>query len=597
MNKALQVYKNQGLLELIRRIIRYFVIKILKIDLYNIRYRAWLKKTQPNYAKLQIQKFEYNPKISLLVPVYNVEKQWLEKAVESVKNQIYTNWELCITDDASTLEYIWPYLQKLAADDERIKISRNEKNSHISVTTNNSLKFATGEWIGLLDNDDEYSPETLFEVVQQLNKNKDLALIYTDEDKILMNGKRAFPILKPDWSPETLMSIMFIAHAFFKKNVIDEIDGFRKGFEGSQDYDLVLRFTEKIRPDQIFHITKILYHWRAISGSTADSYSVKSYAHVAAKKALEETISRRNLNASVLDGLTSPSFRIKYEIKNNPKISILIPTRNRHDLVKTCIESIKNKTSYKNYEIILVDNNSDNPESLEYFETLKKELIVISYPHEFNFSAINNFAAKHASGQILLFLNNDTEVITSEWLTAMIEYAQQKEIGAVGALLLYPNMTVQHAGVILGIHEKENERVAGHSHKGLPFSQNGYLDRIKLIQNISAVTGACLMIRKSLFEDVGGFNEKDLGVAFNDIDLCLRLLQKGYRNVYSPFAQLYHYESLSRGKENDPKKVARFLKETKYVREHWMKYILNDPYYNPNLSRTKENFALRLFEK
>jgi GT2 family glycosyltransferase len=389
---------------------------------------------------------------------------------------------------------------------------------------------------------------------------------------------------------------MYTCHfGVYRKKIIDEIGGFRKGYEGCQDYDLVLRLTEKT--DKIYHIPKILYHWRKIPGSTSERYEAKSYAEKNSKKALREAMKRRGIKGEVVDGLFRSSFRIKREIKGTPKVSIIIPTKDKVDVLRRCLTSIVEKTSYPNYEIAVVDNNSREEETLEYLRSINKRrnIRVLNYKRPFNFSSINNFAAKNVDSEFLLFLNNDTEVISNEWLSAMLEHAQRKEVGAVGCKLLYPDNSIQHAGVILGITGIPGQRgVAGHSHKYLPDGFHGYFGRPHIIHNLSAVTAACMMMRKEVFEEVGSFDEK-LTVAFNDVDLCLRIRENGYLIVYTPFAVLYHHESMSRGYEDTPEKQARFLKEVKYVRDKWGHIIdKGDPYYNPNLTLEREDFSIRV---
>lgn len=565
------------------------------------QYEIWLKNNQFWKNDLvqivkNCQNFKYQPLISVVIPVYNVEEIWLNKAVESVRKQIYHNWEICLVDDASTSKHIKPLLNKYKKLDDRIKVKFCIENQHISLATNEGIKISKGEYITFLDNDDEISIDALYEVVKILNQNPKLDFIYSDEDKLNMHGNREQPLFKPDWSPETTLSMMYTTHlSVYRKSVIDKIGGLRKGYEGSQDYDLVLRATEVIDPKNIHHIPKILYHWRMIPGSTAVSYSEKNYAHMAAQKSLEDTVKRRKIKGKIVKGLTPTVFRLKRDILNNEKVSIIIPTYNRHDLLKVCINSIEKKTTYKNYEIIVVSNNSNDPETFKYFDKIKDKHKVIEYNKPFNFAAINNFASKRASGEHLLFLNNDMEVISEEWLGAMLEHSQLPEVGTVGALLLYPNNTIQHAGVILGIGGVGGVGgVAGHSHKYFLESDYGYISRIKAIQNISAVTGACLMVKKSVFEEVGGYEER-LEVSFNDVDLCLKIMTKGYRNIYTPYAKLYHYESISRGDPNrNPKELKRFQREIMYMRDKWGELLDNDPYYNINLTKEREDFGINI---
>jgi len=544
--------------------------------------------------KNQINDFKYTPKISIITPVYNVDKIWLEKAINSVIKQIYENWELCLVDDASTKKYIKIVMDKYQRKDHRIKVKYLKENQGISGASNEALSLATGEFVGFLDHDDELTINALFEVVKLLQKHPDADMIYSDEDKIDTKGKLSDPYFKPDWSPDLFLSNMYTCHfGVYRREILEEIKGFRKGFEGSQDYDLVLRFTEKT--NKIYHIPKVLYHWRKLPNSTAAIYEVKGYADLNARKALEDALKRRGIKGKILPGMFPSSFRIKREIIGNPKVSIIIPTKDKVNVLKKCIESIKNKTNYKYYEIIIVDNNSKDKRTINYLKNISYSNIkVLKYEKPFNFSAINNFAVRNSNSEYLLFLNNDTEVISDEWLSSMLEHAQRKEVGAVGCKLLYTDNRIQHAGVILGIKGNGEVGVAGHSHRGISNIDKGYFGRPHIIHNLSCVTAACMMMRRDVFEKVGGFDE-NLAVAFNDVDLCLKVREKGYLIVYTPYSVLYHYESLSRGYENTPEKQKRFLKEIKYIRKKWSKVIdQGDPYYNPNLSLNREDFSIKI---
>ena len=500
-----------------------------------------------------------------------------------MRNQFYDNWELCLHDDASTkVETVQCLKNWQARGDTRIKISFGQENQHISGASNEALKMATGEFIALLDNDDELAPNALFENVKLLNSHPEADFIYSDEDKIDAQGNRTDPFFKPEWSPHLFQSIMYTCHlGVYRKKIVDEIGGFRKGYEGSQDYDLVLRFIEKTDRHNIFHIPKILYHWRTIAGSTAGSSTAKNYAYVAAKKALNDHLVRNNIAGEVLDAKFRGSYRVKKKIIGYPKVSIIIPFKDQVYVLKTCITSIIRKTSYKNYEIILVNNQSRKQETLKYLKSLQGNSVfkVISYDKPFNYSAINNYAVQQAEGEYILLLNNDTEVISAGWLEALLEQAQGQEVGAVGARLLFPNDTLQHAGVVLGIGS-----VASHAFRHFPGDHHGYFAYPHIIRNCCGVTAACLMMKKSLFEEIGGLDEDNLSVAYNDVDLCLRLLEKGYYNIYTPYAELYHYESLSRGyefeedlKRKDPEKFRRVQQEVAYLKNKWAKYIDNDP--------------------
>lgn len=594
--KSLITIKTQGPKEFVKKAIRFVQLRAFNKSRGH-DYEIWVKNhthTEADYSRMkeEVKEFSYQPKISVVIPVYNVDEEWLRKAIDSVKAQVYENWELCIVDDCSPKPHVKEVLKAYENEntDGKMKFYYSPENLHISLSSNKGLEMSTGEFVTFLDHDDEIPREALFEVVKLLNENRDLDFIYSDEDLMTLDGDRVNPIFKPDWSPETALSMMYTTHlGVYRTELAKEVGGYRKGFEGSQDFDFVLRFTEKIEANRIAHIPQVLYHWRMIPGSTAMSYSEKSYARDAARKAVAEAIERRNIKGHVEDGLTLYSFRVKREIEGNPKVAIIIPAHNRADLVKVCIESIEQKTTYTNYEIVLVDNNSDDPESLKYFEEVGRKHTLLRYPHPFNYSAINNFAVRHTESDYILFLNNDTEVINDDWLESMLELAQLPEIGAVGAKLIYPNEKIQHAGIILGLGG-----YAAHSHRFFNADEHGYMGRISIISNVSAVTGACLLVRRSYFDEVGGFNEQDLGVAYNDVDLCIKLMDKGCRNVYTPFAELYHYESVSRGQEDTEEKIIRFEKEKKYLYETWKKYIDNDPYYNPNLTRDREDFGINI---
>lgn len=553
-------------------------------------YNDWILKNEQLNTELikeELKSFEYKPKISLLVPVYNVKAGWLDKCIGSVANQLYENWELCIHDDASTQNETLNCLKAWEAkNDPRIKISYGKQNQHISLASNDALKMAAGEFIALLDNDDELAPNALFENVKLLNRYPEADMTYSDEDKIGEDGARFDPSFKPDWSKDYFLSIMYTCHlGVYRKNIVDQIGGFRKGYEGSQDYDLVLRFIEN-SPNKIYHIPKILYHWRTLKTSAAGSSSAKSYAYVAAKQALSDYLERNQIDGSVEDGAAPGIYRVKRKILGSPRVTIIIPFRDLSSVLKRCVDSIKNKTSYKNYEIILVNNRSKEEETGRYLNSLKKnkKITIMNYNKVFNYSAINNAAAKKAGGEYLLFLNNDTEVIDEEWLSAMVEQIQREDVGIVGAKLLFPNDTIQHAGVIIGIGG-----IAGHIYLGYEKDSFGYLSNLVAIRNYNAVTAACMMVKKDVFFEVGGLDEKNLPIAFNDIDLCLKIRDKGYLVVFTPYARLYHYESLSRGSDDDfavsnPKEHQRVLAEREYFKNKWTKFIDHDEYYNRNFS-------------
>lgn len=559
-------------------------------------YPNWLARNEVLDIEAMTQEiatFHYQPKISIAMPVYNVEEKWLRLCIDSILNQVYTNWELCMADDASTDPNVKKILTEYQQLDERIRVVFREQNGHISEATNSALAIATGEFVALLDNDDELAINAFYEVVKVLNENPELDLIYSDEDKIDMDGNRSDPAFKPDWSPDLLLGTNYISHlGVYRRSILEEIGGFRKGYEGSQDYDLVLRFTEKTTKERITHIPKVLYYWQMLPTSTAVDQGSKGYAFEAGLRAVQDALVRRGINGHATHGAANGLYDVYYDIESEKLVSIIIPTKNGYKDVQRCVSSIIEKTTYQNYEIIMADNGSTDPKMHELYAEFEQQLpgrfFVESIDIPFNFSTINNRAAKKAHGEYLLFLNNDTEVITENWLTLMVSFAQQERIGCVGAKLLYPNNTVQHAGVILGLGG-----VAGHGHYGYPHGDLGYFGRLAINVNYSAVTAACLLMKKADFDAVGGFEEA-FTVAFNDVDLCLKVQALGRDNVWLHEAELYHFESQTRGYDDKGKKKKRFEQEKVMMEEKWGPLIENDPFYNPNLTRDIPNFSLRI---
>lgn len=559
-------------------------------------YPNWLARNEVLDIEAMTQEiatFHYQPKISIAMPVYNVEEKWLRLCIDSILNQVYTNWELCMADDASTDPNVKKILTEYQQLDERIRVVFREQNGHISEATNSALAIATGEFVALLDNDDELAINAFYEVVKVLNENPELDLIYSDEDKIDMDGNRSDPAFKPDWSPDLLLGTNYISHlGVYRRSILEEIGGFLKGYEGSQDYDLVLRFTEKTTKERIKHIPKVLYYWRMLPTSTAVDQGSKGYAFEAGLRAVQDALVRRGINGHATHGAANGLYDVYYDIESEKLVSIIIPTKNGYKDVQRCVSSIIEKTTYQNYEIIMADNGSTDPKMHELYAEFEQQLpgrfFVESIDIPFNFSTINNRAAKKAHGEYLLFLNNDTEVITENWLTLMVSFAQQERIGCVGAKLLYPNNTVQHAGVILGLGG-----VAGHGHYGYPHGDLGYFGRLAINVNYSAVTAACLLMKKADFDAVGGFEEA-FTVAFNDVDLCLKVQALGRDNVWLHEAELYHFESQTRGYDDKGKKKKRFEQEKVMMEEKWGPLIENDPFYNPNLTRDIPNFSLRI---
>jgi GT2 family glycosyltransferase len=527
------------------------------------------------------------------MPIYNPPESLLRESIESVINQVYPHWELSIADDASTRSYVKPVLEEYAAKDARIKLVFRSENGQISACLNSALASVAGEFIILLDHDDILAQNALYEVVSLLQHHPEADLIYSDEDKLDEEGNLTDPFFKPDWCPDSFLSRMYVGRlATYRGALVNEVGGFRVGYEGSHDYDLALRLTEKT--NKIFHIPKILYHGRIPKGHAERMYSNKN-TDEATQKALEDALQRRREKfTSIISMPELPGTHIiRYHIADFKLVSIIIPTRNLGNFLERCLKSIFEKTTYPNYEVIVIDNGSDEPETAAVISQWKRKEPTRFNCYEldipFNFSRLNNYAVAQSQGDYLLFLNNDTEVITSDWIEAMVEQVQKPTIGAVGAKLLYPDNTIQHAGVVLGLRS-----LADHGHRNFDATAPGYNGQIATINNYSAVTGACLMCRREVFERVGGFDEQ-LAVAFNDVDLCLEIMRRGYRNVYLPHVILYHYESKSRGVENTSEKQRRFIQEQETMKQRWKEIIDCDPCYNINLTRTRDDYSLRVF--
>ena len=553
-------------------------------------YKKWIEKNEQDVFKTE--KLEYYPLISIITPTYNTSDNYLVEMLESVLVQTYPHWELCIADDASTNTKTLHTLNVYKQRYKNIKMIFRKENGHISEASNSALALATGEYVAFLDHDDTLAPNALYEMVKKLNENRALKFIYSDEDKIDEKGNRYNPHFKSGWNREMFFSQNYICHfTMIKRELVTRVGGFRKGYEGSQDYDLFLRVLKLIDENEIERIEKILYHWRAVKGSTAYGSGEKEYAHAAGQRALQEYFDSLNVGAKVRDGMLPNTYKVDYALLEKPLVSLLVPTRDGHEVLHKCIESILTKTTYSNYEIIVLDNETKCEKTLQYFEEIKKhkQIKIVEYNYPFNYSAINNFGVKHAKGDIIGLINNDVELISKGWLSEMVSYAVQDGVGAVGAKLYYDNETIQHAGVVLGIGG-----VAGHSHKYFKKEAYGYFSRLQIVQNYSAVTGACLLVRKKLYEEVGGLDEENLKVAFNDVDFCLKLKESGYRNVWTPYAEAYHHESASRGAEDNPEKVKRFNAEVEYMKKRWKSKLKADKMYNCNLTNKHENFNLKL---
>lgn len=597
--KGIKCIKNNGIKFTLRKVKQYRNSHSSKLE-----YLEESKLTQEDIKKQQEYKFSKDIKFSIIVPLYNTPENFLREMIDSCINQTYSNWELCLADGSDdehkyVADIAAKYQQKDAkansksnSDESRIKYKKLESNGGISENTNACIKIATGDYIALFDHDDVLHPAALYEYMKVIcDKNADF--IYCDEDKFDDDVNRTYdPYFKPDFAPDNLRVNNYICHfTVFKKSLLDEVGMFRKEFDGSQDHDIIFRLTEKA--EHIVHVPKVLYHWRVSKASVASDPYAKPYTIEAGIKAVEEHLQRVGLDATVESSPVHPNiYRLRYKIQGNPLISIIIPNKDHIIDLSRCINSIMTKSTYKNYEIIVIENNSTEDETFNYYKELEKydNVKVVTYQTngKFNYSAINNYGVQFASGEHFLFLNNDIEVISESWLEEMLMYSQRSDVGAVGAKLYYPNDTLQHGGVIIGIGG-----VAGHSHKYFPRNDYGYFAKCMMVQDYSAVTAACLMMKASIFKDINGFDET-FEVAFNDVDLCMRIRKEGYLIVWTPYAELYHYESISRGAEDTPEKIKRFQGEVFRFQNRWNKELeLGDPYYNANLTLEREDYSLR----
>jgi len=533
------------------------------------------------------------PLISVVMPVYNPNLEHFKRCLDSVIAQAYPHWQLCIADDASTDPGVSALLADYVEQDPRIHVVTREANGHICAASNSALALAEGEFVALLDHDDLLVPEALLEIAKALQTNPEAGLLYSDEDKLDEQGTRFDPHFKPGWNPDLLLSQNYVSHlGVYRTELVRKVGGFREGYEGSQDHDLVLRVTAALPAEQIVHIPKVLYHWRAAEGSTAMNSAQKDYTAESGLKAVQSAVACHTPAAKVEHGHLANTYRVRWPLPTPaPLVSLLIPTRDRVEILKPCVDAILERTDYRNFELLILDNGSTCEKTLAYMQEVAKRdprVSVLSWEHPFNYSAINNFGARQAKGEIIGLVNNDIEPINDDWLTEMVSQVCRPQVGCVGAKLYYPNDTIQHAGVILGIGG-----VAGHAHKYFTRNALGYFSRLHLIQNLSAVTAACLLVRKSVYEQVNGLNENELTVAFNDVDFCLKVREAGYRNVWTPYAELYHHESISRGADDNAKKRSRASGEVTYMRATWGEKLDNDPAYNPNLTLVHEDFSLR----
>lgn len=557
----------------------------------DVDYEEWYRNHKPSAEELQRQReqtFACMPLISILVPVYRTPEAFLKQMIQSVRKQTYGRWELCIANADPGDQTVSDILRIAASRDGRIKVREVPENEGIAQNTNAALAMASGEYVGLLDHDDLLTPDALYEMVRAVNEQGMPEVLYSDEDKVSTDLSEHFqPHMKPDFNKDLLRSNNYITHFFVAaKSLLDRVGGFDEAFNGAQDYDLILRCTEQARG--IVHVPRILYHWRVHKSSTADNPASKMYAFEAGKRAIEAHLRRCGEAGEVSHTKDLGFYRVRYRLRGNPLISIIIPNKDQVKTLDQCLSSIA-KSSYQNYEIIIVENNSTEEETFRYYQKMESDRIrIIYWKDEFNYSAINNFGVSHARGDFLLFLNNDVEVIAEDWLEEMAANCQRKDVGVVGAKLYYPDDTIQHAGIVVGIGG-----VAGAVFVGMPRIYTGYLHKASIQQDLSAVTAACMMVRRSVYEEVRGMEEK-LKVAFNDVDFCLKVRRQGYLVVYDPWVELYHYESKTRGAEDSKQKVRRFHTEIEYMRSHWLDLIkYGDPMYNPNLTLTKVDYTLK----
>lgn len=588
MDKANDSFHQYG----VRRTAEKVRNKLLKKEIPT--YASWMKIHKPSNSELQMQrqqKFEYNPKISIVVPLYKTPKKYLKEFIKSIMKQTYSNWELCLSDGSGSDSPIAGILKEYARKDKRIKVVYNKKPLQISENTNAALEIATGDFIAFADHDDVLASNAFYECVKEINKNPEVEMLYTDEDKISMNGKEHFmPHFKTDFNLDLLRSVNYICHlCMVKKSLYQKVGKLNPEFDGAQDYDFVFRCIEKT--EHIAHIPKILYHWRAHKDSTAENPESKNYAFEAGRRAIAAHLERVGIEGEVFSLEMKGSYRVKYKLEEEPLVSVVIPTKDHIDDLEKCLKSLDEVSTYANIEYIVVENNSEKEETFEYYKKIEAEnpRVKVVYWKEkgFNYPSINNLGVEYAKGDYLLFLNNDTEIRNADCIKELVSQCQRKEVGAVGARLYYEDGTIQHAGVIVGVGG-----VAGHAFLGYDHDAPGYFGRIKLLQDYSAVTAACIMIKKTVYEEVKGFDE-EYAVAFNDVDLCLKIRQAGYLIVYDPYAELNHYESKSRGYEDTEEKIRRFNSEIALFQKRWKTFLKEgDPYYNPNLTLARNDFSL-----
>ena len=594
IEKARLVLKTEGLGSMLRATFRKIRRRLDSSTPRPVNYKEWIALHLPDKNELAQQRkhpFDYQPLISIVVPLYKTSEYYLTQLIDSVKAQSYEKWELCLSDGSGEQSPIRELLEKFEKSDPRIKVVHNERQLHISDNTNEAIKVATGEFIAFADHDDTLTPNALYENVLLLNQHPNAEMIYSDEDKVYGDEQYVHPHFKPDFSIDMLCSLNYICHFLVvKRTIIDEVGMLRSEYDGAQDHDFILRCSEATK--HIYHIPKILYHWRLSEDSTAENPESKMYAVEAGRKAVQAHYDRLGIPAVVEKGKYFGLYRTCLKRNTDPLVSIIIPNKDHIEDLALCINSIQDKSTYKNIEYVIVENNSVHDATFEYYEQLKEELPnmkVVTYTGAFNYSAINNFGVSHATGDYYLFMNNDVEIISPETIEELLNYAMREDVGVVGSRLYYPDGTIQHAGVVVGFGG-----IAGHTFVNQKPTENGYFNRIIVAQNYSAVTAACMMVRREVFEQVNGFSE-ELAVAFNDIDFCLKVRKLGKLVVYNPYAELYHYESKSRGAEDTPEKIQRFQNEIAVFQKKWPEILAEgDPYYNINLSLDTQDFSMKM---
>lgn len=586
IQKGFRYLKHYGLKE-------FWIRLCERMEPEEVPYGPWFEKHRPSESELEKQrtkKWKESPVFSIVVPAYRTPVLFLEQMIESVRSQTYPCWELCIANASPEDEQMAELLQRYVQIDQRIHVKNLDENLGIAENTNEAFSMASGTFVGLLDHDDLLAPQALYRMMERLEE-KEIDVFYTDEDKVTTDLSEHFqPHFKPDFNLDLLRSNNYITHFFVvRTELVRKVGGFRREYDGAQDYDFIFRCVEQA--EEICHIPEILYHWRTHKESTSDNPVSKMYAFEAGKRAIEGNLERCGVQAVVSHTKDLGFYQVEYPVQGSPLVSVLIPNKDQKESLKKCLDSVFEKTTYSNYEIIIIENNSIESETFEYYRELQKRsnVKVITWKEGFNYSAINNFGEKEASGDYLLFLNNDVEVINPRWMEEMLGNCQRPEVGITGAKLYYPDDTIQHAGTIIGIGG-----IAGHAFLNMPRSRTGYLHKASIQMDLSAVTAACMMMKRSVFEQLGGFEEK-LTVAFNDVDLCLRTVQAGYLVVYNPKVELYHYESKSRGSEDNDEKVRRFQSEIEFMRTRWITILKEgDPNYNKNLTLSKWNYSLRV---